>query len=69
MRFDEHVANSAVVNFNSRITGTGPSVASWPTLPQRRWSSKAIWMRSGWLRGSIYWKLLVWGRFRVSKTM
>ena len=26
-------------------------------------------MRSGWMRGSIFWVLLVWGRFRVSKTI
>ena len=26
---------------------------------RRRGSSNAIWMRSGWLRGSIYWVLLV----------
>ena len=26
-------------------------------------------MRSGWLRGSIYWVLLVWGRFGVTKTI
>ena len=32
-----------------------------PALATRRWSSNAIWMRSGWLRGSIYWVLLVLG--------
>ena len=26
-------------------------------------------VRSRWLRGSIYWVLLVWGRFCVSKTI
>ena len=31
--------------------------------------SKAIWMRSGWLRDSIYWVLLVSGWFSVSKTI
>ena len=40
-----------------------------PALATKRWSSKAIWMRSGWLRGSIYWVLLVWGRFGVTKTI
>ena len=40
-----------------------------PALAIRRWSSKAIWMRSRWLRGSICWVLLVSGRFSVSKTI
>ena len=40
-----------------------------PALLTRRWSSKAIWMRSGWLRGSIYWVLLFWDRFSVSKPL
>ena len=40
-----------------------------PALLTRRWSSKAMWMRSGELRGSIYWVLLVWGCFSVSKTI
>ena len=26
-------------------------------------------MWSGWLRGSIYWVLLIWGRFCVTKTI
>ena len=26
-------------------------------------------MRSGWLRSSIFWVLLVWGRFCVSETI
>ena len=30
---------------------------------------KAIWMRSGWLRGSIYRVLLFWDRFSVSKPL
>ena len=30
-------------------------------MATRRGSSNAIWMRSGWLRGSIYWVLLVLG--------
>ena len=34
-------------------------------MATRRWSSNAIWMRSGWLRGSIYWVLL----FAVSKPL
>ena len=34
-----------------------------------RWSSTAMWMPSGWLRGSIYWVLLVRGRFCVSETI
>ena len=40
-----------------------------PALDTRRWSSKAIWMRSGWLRGSIYPVLLFWDRFSVSKPL
>ena len=40
-----------------------------PTLPARRWSSKATWMGSGWLSGSIYRVLLVWGGFCVSETI
>ena len=35
----------------------------------RRWSSKVIWMRSECSSGSIYWVLLVWGCFSVSKTI
>ena len=35
----------------------------------RRWSSKAIWMRSGCSSGSICWVLLVSGRFPLSKTI
>ena len=38
-------------------------------MATRRWSSKAIWMRSGWLRGSIYRVLLFWDRFSVSKPL
>ena len=40
-----------------------------PALATRRWSSKAIWMRSGCSSGSICWVLLVSGRFAVSKTI
>ena len=40
----------------ARVTGS-----SSPALATRRWSSNAIWMRSGWLHGSIYWVLLVLG--------
>ena len=36
--------------------------------PRRR-SSKAIWMRSGWLSDSIFWVLLAWGRFGVTKAI
>ena len=39
----------------------------WPEgaarLATSRRSSKVIWIRSGWLRDSIYWVLLFWGRF------
>ena len=38
-------------------------------LLTRRWSSKAIWMRSGCSSGSICWVLLFWGRSSVSKTI
>ena len=38
-------------------------------MATRRWSSKAIWMRSGWSSGSICWVLLLWGRFAVSQTI
>ena len=40
-----------------------------PALATRRWSSKAMWMRSGCFSGSVYWVLLVWGCFSVSKTI
>ena len=40
-----------------------------PALLTRRRSSKVIWIRSGWWRGSIYWVLLLWVRFCVSKTI
>ena len=40
-----------------------------PALATRRWSSKEIWMRSGWSSGSIFWVLLVWGGVCVSKTI
>ena len=40
-----------------------------PALLTRRWSSKAIWIRSGSLRGSIYLVLLLLGRFGVSQTI
>ena len=40
-----------------------------PALLTRRWSSKAIWMRSGWSSGSIFWVLLVSGWFCLSKTI
>ena len=40
-----------------------------PALATRRWSSKAIWMRSGWSSGSIFWVLLVSGWFCLSKTI
>ena len=40
-----------------------------PALLTRRRSSKATWMRSGWLRGSLYWVLLVSGWFCLSKTI
>ena len=48
----------------ARVTGR-----SSPALATRRVSSKAIRMRSGWLRDSIYWVLLFWDRFSVSKTI
>ena len=35
----------------------------------RRWSSKAIRMRSGSLGGSIYWVLLLRGWFAVTATI
>ena len=38
-------------------------------MATRRWASKAIWMRSGWLRASIYRVLLFWDRFSVSKPL
>ena len=33
-----------------------------PSISHHRWSSKATWMRLGWMRGSIYWVRLVWGQ-------
>ena len=38
-------------------------------MATRRWSSKAIWMRSGWSSASIFWVFLFWGRFAVSQTI
>ena len=38
-------------------------------MATRRWSSKVIWVRSGSLRGSVYWAHLVSGRFGLSKTI
>ena len=32
-------------------------------------SSKVIWIRSGWLRGSIYWVLLFRGRVFATKPL
>ena len=40
-----------------------------PALLTRRWSAKAMWMPSGWLRGSIYWVLLFRDRFAVTKPL
>ena len=40
-----------------------------PALATRRWSSKEIWIRSGWSSGSIFWVLLVWGGVCVSETI
>ena len=48
----------------AKVTGR-----SSPALATRRWSSKVIWMRSGWSSGSICWVLLFWGRFAVSQTI
>ena len=28
-----------------------------------------MWVRPGWMRGSVYWLLLVWGRFCVWETI
>ena len=38
-------------------------------MATRRWSSKATWMRSGWLRGSIFWVLSFWVGFLFQKTI
>ena len=38
-------------------------------MATKRWSSKVTWIRSGSLRGSIYWVLLVSGRVCLSKTI
>ena len=48
-----------------------PSVAGRisPALATRRWSSKAIWMRSAWSSASIFCVLLAWGRFGVTKAI
>ena len=40
-----------------------------PALATKRRSSKVIWIRSGWLRGSIYWVLLFRGRFFATKPL
>ena len=57
-----------VYGLSSRRHGRHPKQTE-PALATRRWSSKAIWMRSGWLRGSIYRVLLFWDRFSVSKPL
>ena len=40
-----------------------------PGIGHQRQSSKVIWIRSGWLRGSIYWVLLFRGRFFATKPL
>ena len=40
-----------------------------PALATKRRSSKVIWIRSGGLRGSIYWVLLFRGRFFATKPL
>ena len=40
-----------------------------PALATKRRSSKVIWIRSGWLRGSIYSVLLFRGRFFATKPL
>ena len=40
-----------------------------PALATKRRSSKVIWIRSGWLRGSIYWVLLFRGRVFATKPL
>ena len=40
-----------------------------PALATRRWSSKTMRIRSGWLRGSIYRVFLFWGRFFIAKPL
>ena len=54
-----------------RDVGLRPEVAGRisPALSIMRWPSKATWMRSGWLRGSIFRVLLVCGRFCVTETI
>ena len=44
----------------------------WREGSARHWppgGGRPIWMRSGWLRGSIYRVLLFWDRFSVSKPL
>ena len=41
----------------ARMTGR-----SSPASGTKWWSSKAMWVRPGWMRGSVYWVLLVLGR-------
>ena len=38
-------------------------------MATKRRSSKVIWIRSGWLRGSIYWVLLFRGRIFATKPL
>ena len=38
-------------------------------MATKRWSSKTMRIRPGWLRGSIYWVLLFWGRFAITKPL
>ena len=55
------------------VAGTSPRARvagkSSPVLLTRRWSSKAIWMRSGCSSGSICWVLLLSGGFSVQKPL
>ena len=49
-----------------------PAQRGWqdqPSIGHQAVVVKAIWMRSGWSSASIFWVLLAWGRFPVSKAI
>ena len=55
---------------DGRRVPAGPGAGrGWPALATRRWSSKAMRIRSGLFCGSICWVLLVSGRVSVPKPL
>ena len=60
-----------MVNQFGQAQMAGPAwlAGSAPALATRRWSSKAIWMRSGWSSASIFWVLLARDGFLFQKPL